>query len=81
MDAGVCAKPGCGNPLFPGRRLKSFCSYACRGQFKVLEAIGHRTGLKGSKNTKQNKVLQTLKRQSVAGFSAQCRAAYNAATR
>jgi hypothetical protein len=69
MDARVCARPGCGNPLLPGRRLKSFCSYACRGQFKALEATGHRTGLKCSKNTKQNKALQTLKRQSVAGFS------------
>ena len=66
---GVCARPGCGNPLLPGRRLKSFCSYACRGRFKALEAVGHRTGLKCRKNIKQNKALQTLKRQSVAGFS------------
>ena len=65
MDARVCARPGCGKPLLPGRRLKSFCSYACRGQFKALEATGHRTGLKSSKNTRQNKALQTLKRQSV----------------
>ena len=69
MDAVVCARPGCGNPLLPGRRLKSFCSYACRGQLRALEATNHRTGLKCSKNTKQNKALQTLKRQSVAGFS------------
>src|SRR5262245_6956651 len=34
-----------------------------------VEAIRGHTGLKGSKNTKQNKALQTLKRQSVAGFS------------
>src|SRR5262245_15501798 len=32
-----------------------------------LKASAHR--LNGSKNTKQNKALQTLKRQSVAGFS------------
>jgi hypothetical protein len=69
VDAGVCARHGCGNPLLPGRRLKSYCSYACRGQFRALEATGHRTGLKWSKNAKQNKALRSLKRQSVAGFS------------
>jgi hypothetical protein len=31
--------------------------------------LGHRTGLKCSKNTKQNKALQTLKRQSVGAFT------------
>jgi hypothetical protein len=36
------------------------------GRLRLQE---HRTGLKCSKNTKQNKALQTLKRQSVAGFS------------
>ena len=30
-----------------------------------LKLSGHRTGLSGSKNTKQNKALQSLKRQSV----------------
>ena len=69
MDARVCARPGCGNPLLPGRRLKDVCSYACRGQLKALEATGHRTGLKCSKNTKRNKALQTLKRQSVGAFT------------
>ena len=64
----MCARPGCGNPLLPGRRLKDFCTYACRGQFSALEATGHRTGLKCSKNTNQNKALQTLKRQSVGAF-------------
>ena len=68
MDARVCARPGCGNPLLPGRKLKDVCSYACRGQMRV-EATQGQTGLSGSKNTKQNKALQTLKRQSVAGFS------------
>ena len=38
MDAELCARPGCGNLLLPGRRLKSFCTYACQGQFRVLEA-------------------------------------------
>ena len=69
MDARVCARPGCGNPLQPGRRLKDFCSYACRGQFRALEATGHRTGLKCSKNIKQNKALQTLKRRSVGALT------------
>ena len=68
MDARVCARPGCGNPLLPGRKLKDVCSYACRGQMRV-EAIKGQTALRCSKNTKQNKALQTLKRQSVAGFS------------
>ena len=69
MDARVCARPGCGNPLLPGRRLKRFCSYACRGQFKALEATGHRTGLKCSRNTKRNKALQSLKRRSVGAVT------------
>jgi hypothetical protein len=69
LDTRVCARPGCGNPLLPGRRLKSFCSYACRGQFKALEATGHRTGLRCSKNNKQNKALRSLKRKSVRAFT------------
>ncbi len=64
MDAGICARPGCGNPLLPGRKLEDVCSYACRGQMKV-EAIQGQTGLSGSKNIKQNKALQSLKRRSV----------------
>ena len=44
MNVRICARPRCGNPLLPGRRLKSFCSYACRGQFKVLEATKRDTG-------------------------------------
>ena len=64
MDARVCARPGCGNPLLPGRKLEDVCSYACRGQMKV-EAIQGQTGLSGSKNIKQNKALQSLKRRSV----------------
>ena len=64
MDARVCARSGCGNPLLPGRKLEDVCSYACRGQMKV-EAIQGRTCLRGSKNIKQNKALQSLKRRSV----------------
>ena len=64
MDPRVCARPGCGNPLLPGRELEGVCSYACRGQMKV-EAIQGQTGLSGSKNIKQNKALQSLKRRSV----------------
>jgi hypothetical protein len=64
LDAGICARPGCGNPLLPGRKLEDVCSYACRGQMKV-EAIQGQTGLSGSKNINQNKALQSLKRQSV----------------
>ena len=69
MDARVCARPGCGNPLLPGRKLENFCTYACHGQFKALEATSGPSGLIGSKNTKQNKALQSLKRQSVGRFS------------
>ena len=64
MDDGVCARPGCGEPLLPGRKLEDFCTYACRGQFRA-EAIKGQTGLSGSKNFKQNKALQSLKRRSV----------------
>src|SRR5262245_26509425 len=69
MDARMCARHGCGNALLPGRRLKDFCSYACRGQVEALKATVHRTGLKSCKNTRQNKALRTLKQRSVAGFS------------
>jgi hypothetical protein len=59
----ACAK--CGKALTTSRRLKSFCSYACRGQYKAQEATGYRSGLVRSKNTKQNRTLQSLKRQAV----------------
>jgi len=36
---------------------------------RAIPAFKGHTGLKCSKNTKQNKALQTLKRQSVVGFS------------
>ena len=69
MDTRVCARPGCGNPLLPGRKLKNFCTYACQGQLNALKATSGASGLIGSKNTKQNKALQSLKRQSVGRFS------------
>jgi hypothetical protein len=48
MDTRVCARPGCGNPLLPGRKLEDVCSYACRGQLRV-EAIKGQTALRCSK--------------------------------
>ena len=69
MDARGCARPGCGNLLLPGRKLENVCSYACQGQLKVLEATSGPSGLIGAKNTRQNKALQSLKRQSVGRFS------------
>jgi hypothetical protein len=59
----------CGEELPPSRRLKAFCSYACRGQLEVLEATANHSGLVCSKNTKQNKALQSLKRQSVGAVT------------
>jgi hypothetical protein len=62
MDQQLCR--GCGRELPTIRPLKKFCKYACRGQFRALRAMGERTGLRGSKNLKGNRALQTLKRQS-----------------
>ena len=59
----------CGCPLPTRRALKDFCSYAHRGAWKALKATSGRTGLIGSKNAKQNKALQDLKRQSVGHFT------------
>jgi hypothetical protein len=69
MDVRVCARPGCGKQLLPGRKLEDFCTYACRGQFRALQAISGPSGLVWAKNTKQNKALRSLKRQSVTGWS------------
>ena len=77
MDARVCARPGCGNPLLPGRKLEDFCTYSCRGQFNALEAIQVPFGLVGAKNTKQNNVLRSLRRRSVGRF---CFARINSCT-
>ena len=52
-----------------GGSSKTFCSYACRGQHSALKAISGSSGLIGAKNTKQNKALRRLKRQSVGRFS------------
>jgi hypothetical protein len=68
MDVRVCARPGCGKQLLPGRKLEDFCTYACRGQFRALQATSGASGLTRAKNTKQNKALQSLKRQSVGRF-------------
>ena len=52
----------CSEPLKEPRKLKDFCSYACRGKAAV-DALPQ-TALIGSKNTRRNKALQTLKRAS-----------------
>jgi len=59
----------CGKSLPTSRRLKTFCSYACRGQLEVRKATADHSGLLGSKNTKQNRALQSLKRQSVGAVT------------
>ena len=69
MDVRVCARPGCGKQLLPGRKLEDFCTYACRGQFRALQATSGPSGLAWAKNSKQNKALRSLKRQSVGRFS------------
>lgn len=65
----ACENAKCGKALSTSRRLKRFCSYACRGQYKSQEATGHRSGLIRSKNTKQNRALQCLKRRSVGAIT------------
>jgi hypothetical protein len=67
MEQQLCR--GCGCALPTTRPLKHFCKYACRGLLRVREATNHRTGLIGSKNTKQRKALQDVKRQSLSGYS------------
>jgi hypothetical protein len=59
----------CGKSLPNARRLKTFCSYACRGQLQVQKATADRSGLVCSKNARQNKALQSLKRQSVGAVT------------
>jgi hypothetical protein len=39
MDAVVAKCLNCGEPLKEPRKLKEFCKYACRGQFKALNAL------------------------------------------
>ena len=68
-EAPCCENPRCGKALPAARRLKTFCSYACRGQLEAQKATADRSGLVGSKNTKQNRALQSLKRQSIGGVA------------
>jgi hypothetical protein len=60
----ICANPDCTKPLTTPRKLKSYCTYACRGQHRTLLAITPQTGLSGAKNTRQLKALRDLKSQS-----------------
>jgi hypothetical protein len=62
----ICILPGCDKPA---HKLKDFCCYAHRGAWKALRATEGRTGLRGSKNAKQNRALHTLKSQSVGHFT------------
>ena len=55
MDARVCARPGCGNPLLPGRKLKDVCTYACRGQFKALKLPWCQPGLRALKTSSRTR--------------------------
>jgi hypothetical protein len=59
----------CGKSLPTSRRLKTFCSYACRGKLEVQKATADHSGLVCSKNAKQNKALQSLKRRSVGAVT------------
>ena len=59
----------CGVPLPATRKLKTFCSYACRGQFDTLAATTPATGLLGAKNLRRNKELRTGKSQAVRGVA------------
>ena len=71
MDALVAKCLKCGEPLKEPRKLKDFCSYSCRGQHTAdtLNGPDHQSGLIGSKNTRRNKALRSVKQQGVAGFS------------
>ena len=59
----------CGTVLSDRRKLTSFCNYAGRGQHRVARLTKGRTGLRRSRNLKQNRPLRTLKSGSVAGFA------------
>ena len=71
----VCKQ--CGAVLPASRRLKFFCSYACRAAHEMAASLPEPTGLIGSKNTKRNKALQTYKRLARDGHAF---AAVNAVT-
>src|SRR5262245_51642104 len=59
----------CGAEWPQRRRLKLFCCYACREQFKALSAVGEPSGLVGSKHLKQIRALRRVKRLSVGRFA------------
>jgi hypothetical protein len=61
----------CGKELQKSRKLKDFCSYAHRGAHtvKALDGPEYQSGLSGSKNTKRNKALRTLQKQSRGDFT------------
>ena len=59
----VCAN--CGKPLPARRKLKTFCSYGCRGQKKAQEDISHRPRVRGRKKASALSRLRALKKQSV----------------
>jgi hypothetical protein len=61
MDAPVSKCLRCGELLSEPRKLKKFCSYACRGQQRAIEASTDHTGLVRSKNPKQNRELRRVK--------------------
>jgi hypothetical protein len=69
MDALVDKCLKCEKPLPTRRKLKG--SYSCRGRHAVdaLDGPKYQTGLVGSKNTRKNEVLRSLKRQSSARIS------------
>jgi hypothetical protein len=61
----------CGKELQKPRKLKDFCSYSNRGKHVVnaLDGAEYQSGLSGSKNTKRNKALRTLQKQSRGDFT------------
>jgi hypothetical protein len=59
MDALVAKCLKCATPLLTPRRLRDFCSYACRGQ--LLSGVPCQTGKIRHKNPKQAKTLRTPK--------------------
>jgi hypothetical protein len=61
----------CGKELQKQRKLKDFCSYSHRGKHVVnaLDGAEYQSGLSGSKNTKRNKALRALQKQSRGDFT------------
>jgi hypothetical protein len=61
----------CGKELQKPRKLKDFCSYSHRGKHvvKAVDGAEYQSGLSGSKNTKRNKALRTLQKQSRGDFT------------